>query len=180
MPRWRGGFCRPGPLRGTGRRETMKRGCGRLCGDQGQTLYEFALIFGVLFMLLLGILELALAGYAYHYVSEAAREGTRYAIVRGSSCAGMPDCNASADQISTYVKGLGYGGINSNYMTVNTTWWSPSVIAPSPVWSKCAGTCNAPGNMVEVAVTYAYPLTIPFWRDVTINLNSTSQMVISQ
>jgi len=31
-----------------------------------------------------------------------------------------------------------------------------------------------------VAVTYAYPLTIPFWGDKTINLNSTSQMVISQ
>jgi hypothetical protein len=131
-------------------------------------------------MLLIGIIELALAGYTYHYVSEAAREATRYAIVRGSSCAGMPDCNASAAQISTYVKGLGYGGIDPNKMTVTTTWWSPSVIAPSPVWTQCAGVCNAPGNMVQVGVTYAFPLTIPFWKSATVNLSSTSQMLISQ
>ena len=180
MPRWQGGLSRLEPLRVTGRRETTKQRCGRLCGDQGQSIFEFALIFAILFTLLMGIIGMALAGYTYHYVSEAAREGTRYAIVRGSSCAGMPDCNASAAQISTYVKGLGYGGINSSHMTVDTTWWSPSVIAPSPVWSQCAGTCNAPGNMVKVGVTYAYPLSIPFWRNVTINLSSTSQMVISQ
>jgi Flp pilus assembly protein TadG len=181
MSGWQGGSSRPGPLRTTGRRETVRQVRGRLCGDQGQSLYEFAWIIGILFMLLLGIIGLGLAGYTYHYVSEAAREGTRYAIVRGASCAGMPDCNASANQISTYVKGLGYGGINPTNMTVTTTWWSPSVIAPSPVWSICgAGTCNAPGNMVEVNVTYAYPLDIPFWGNKTINLSSTSQMVISQ
>jgi uncharacterized membrane protein len=47
-------------------------------------------------------------------------------------------------------------------------------------WTVCGTRCNAPGNQVQVRVSYAFPLTIPFWRAVTLNLSSKSSMVISQ
>jgi hypothetical protein len=34
--------------------------------------------------------------------------------------------------------------------------------------------------MVRVSVTYGYPLSIPVWKSTTLNIGSTSSMVISQ
>lgn len=144
----------------------------------------------ILFAMFFGVFELAFASYAYHYVSEAAREGARYAIVRGStSCINTPNltnCNAGATTIGNYVKGLGFFGINSTArMTVTTTWLTATATSSSSgsatTWASCSsGTCNAPGNMVNVVVTYAFPLTIPFVPNKTINVTSTSQMVVQQ
>jgi Flp pilus assembly protein TadG len=139
----------------------------------------------ILLTMLFGILEMSLALYSYHYISEAAREGSRYAIVRGStSCQNTPNltnCGATAAQIQTYVMTLGFPGINSTqYMTVTTTWLNASATQPT-TWSTCtSGTCNAPGNAVKVTVYYAFPLKIPFLPATTLNMSSTSQMVISQ
>ncbi|QNI34946.1 pilus assembly protein [Alloacidobacterium dinghuense] len=142
-----------------------------------------AIASAVLLALLFGIIQIAFALYTYDFASEGAREGTRYAIVRGSSsCTNTPNltnCNATAAQIQNYVKGLGYPGINSSNLTVTTTWYTASAEPTS--WSICSsGTCNAPGNAVQVAVTYAMPLWIPFWKRQTVNISSNSQMIIAQ
>lgn len=179
MLRWRGNLSELWLLPKTGREETMAQGCRRFSGEEGQALVEFALISAAFFSLLLGIFEMSLGLYTYHYISEVAREATRYAVVRGSACVGMPDCNASAAQIQTFVKDLGYPGIDAtDYMTVTTTWLSPSS-GSNPTWTTCTS-CNTPGNMVQVTVNYALPLAIPFWGNKSINISSTSQMVISQ
>jgi Flp pilus assembly protein TadG len=113
-----------------------------------------------------GIFAFCTALYSYNFVSEAAREASRYAMVRGSSCSGFTDCGVTSAQIQTYVRSLGYPGINTNNLTATATW--------------SAG--NAPGNPVSVTVTYTYGLNIPFWPQSgsILNLSSTSQMVISQ
>ena len=54
--------------------------------EEGSSLVEFALIFLVLMTMMLGIIDFCRAAYAYHFVSNAAREATRYAAVRGSTC----------------------------------------------------------------------------------------------
>lgn len=46
----------------------------------GQTAVEFAILAPVLFMLLLGSIDLGRGVYIYNSISEAAREGTRAAI----------------------------------------------------------------------------------------------------
>jgi len=128
---------------------------------------------------LIGTFEVALALYSYHYVSDVAREATRYAIVRGSSsCNNNPNltnCNATGDEIQTWVRGIGFPGINPNNLTVTTTWPTTGVTCyPS------SSPCNNPGNLVNVVVTYNFPLGVPFFARGTLNLSSTSQMVISQ
>jgi Flp pilus assembly protein TadG len=152
--------------------------------DDGSSLVEFALASMIFLALLIGAFQVSIGLYTYHYISDAAREGSRYAMVRGStSCTNTPslsNCNATADQIQTYVRGLGYPGISASKLKLTTTWFKPDSNLP-PTWSSSAGSgCNAPGNMVMVVATYAYPLKVPFIPKSTFNLSSTSKMVISQ
>jgi len=147
--------------------------------EEGATLVEAAMGLVVLLALFIAILQICLALYASHFVADAAREGSRYAIVRGSmSCSSAPsltDCNVTSDEIQTWVRNLGYPGINPQHLTVTATWPSSTTECYPSTFP-----CNNPGNLVKVAVTYAFPLNIPIWKNATINLSSTSQMAISQ
>lgn len=137
---------------------------------------EMALSMIILLTLLFGLIELCLALYAYHYVSDAAREGSRYAIVHGSTCSVSGNsCTVTSGQIQTYVQNLGYPGINPSNMTVTTTWGS------YPAGGTCyAPGCNGPGDLVTVMAQYSFNLSIPFLKATALNLTSTSAMVISQ
>lgn len=147
-------------------------------GDSGVMTVEFAITSTVLMMTVFGIIQACLALYAYNFVSDVARVATRYAVVRGSSCTGMSDCGITAAAIQTYVRGEIYPGINASSLTASTTWLSASSTQPT-TWTACASQCNAPGNAVQVQVTYAVPIFLPYWKKGTINVTSTSQMVIS-
>lgn len=151
-------------------------------GERGSAVIEIALASVVLMGMILSMYQMFLAFYTYHYISEAAREGSRYAMVRGStSCTNTPNldsCNATTAQIQNYVNGLGFPGINA--MTVTVSWLTVSSGQPA-TWSTCSsGTCNVPGNLVKVQVQYAFPLSLPFFSSSTVNLSSTSQMAIAQ
>lgn len=153
--------------------------------EEGSSLLEIAMVSSVLFALLFGLIQAGYGFYAYNFVSDAAREAARYAIVRGStSCTntpGLTNCNATAGQIQTYVRNLGYPGFSSSNVTVTTTWCSASSTTPPTTWSTCSSTTgNAPGNAVNVVVTYALPFSIPYWSSTTLNVSSTSQMIIQQ
>lgn len=50
-------------------------------GEDGQDIIEFAIILPLLLLLLLGIIQAGILGWNYNTVSNAAREGARYAIV---------------------------------------------------------------------------------------------------
>jgi Flp pilus assembly protein TadG len=153
--------------------------------EEGSSLVETALSSSIVLALIFGILQMSLALYSYDCICEAAREGSRYAMVRGSaSCtntSNLTNCNASADQVQTYVKSLGFPGLNSAaYMHVLTIWLNASAAKPT-TWVDCSpAVCNGPGNLVQVQVTYQLPLSIPFWHSTVLSLGSTSQMVIAQ
>jgi Flp pilus assembly protein TadG len=149
--------------------------------EDGANLVEFAISATLVFPVLFGIFYMCLAAFSYNFVAHAARDASRYAIVRGSSCFGLSDCNITPDQISAYVKGLGYP-VNTNNLTTTTTWYSAGYSsAGSTVWTSCgAAQCNKPGNAVSVTVAYVLPLGIPFVPARLLNMQSTSQMVISE
>ena len=145
-------------------------------GEQGSTLVETALSIVVLLTFIFGVMEMGLALYTYHFIAEAAREGTRYAIVRGSTCSGFSSaCPAATSDIQSYVKNLGFPGINPANMTVTPVW------SPYTSGSTCpSGFCNSPGNLITVTVQYNFPLSVPFVPVQTFAISSTSAMVISQ
>jgi Flp pilus assembly protein TadG len=153
--------------------------------EEGSAILETALSIVVLFTFLIGIMETGFVLYSYHFTADAAREGARYAIVRGST-AGTTNCTApglatcraqggnNTGDIATYVKTLGLPGINPSYMTVNSTWsaYANGTTCPTP--------CNSPGNLVTVTVQYNFPLNLPFFPPKTFALSSTAAMIIQQ
>ena len=181
-----------------------------LGGDEGAVLFETVISATIVLALLFAVFDFSLAFYTFHYVSDAAREGARYAIVRGSdSCSNTPNIDvckagdttgATEADISAYVAGcsaagssgasvcgsnsyagLAYPGIdNADYMTVKV--YTSSMTPGTSTWTSCGEgtTCNSPGSQVQVQVTYAFPLSVPFWRQESIGISSTSTMTFSQ
>jgi Flp pilus assembly protein TadG len=158
-------------------------------GDEGSSLVEMALSCLILIPILFGIIQLSIALYCYHYAADAAREATRFAIVRGGSCNTIFNsayCSptdgvgtgATANDIAQYVKGLGYPFSGK---VTTTTQWCVSGGTPA-TWSSCSATQsdNIVGNQVQVKVTYAYPLIVPFMKSNTLNIGSISSMTIVQ
>ena len=153
-----------------------------LRGESGGTLVETALSMTLLLTLLFGIIEVGLILYSYHFISNAAREGTRYAIVRGSSwgtaCGTYTSsgCTATTTQIQQYVLNLGFPGIDPAKLSVTPT----SSLTTGGASCSPFTSCNAASNVVQVKVTYNFPFSVPFVPSRTISMSSTSQMVISQ
>jgi hypothetical protein len=56
--------------------------------SKGQAVAEFALIFPLFLLLILVIVDVARAIFVYSVISDAAREGARYAIVHGTQSVG--------------------------------------------------------------------------------------------
>lgn len=180
---------RSGLLRRVGRRARA---------ENGGTLVETAFTLLVLLASVVGVIEMSWAMYSYHYIADAAREGTRYAIVRGadwpSSCSSYTasGCNASPANIQAFVANLGIGpiGINpsnaSNYIFVcynpsSTAACTTSSTSNVPAAENSAGN----GNVVQVTITYPFSFGIPSFGNpgvlsYTYNLTSSSQMVIAQ
>lgn len=159
---------------------TILRLARRLRNQTAQSLVESALSIGIVTAVLIGILELTIALYAYNYVAYAAREGTRWAMVRGSACSLLTNCNATSDQIQSFVQNLGYPMIQPSRLAVTSTWLSKATITPAS-WTPCSSApCNLPGNEIQVKVTYPFTMHIPIVGPISLYLSSTSSMVISQ
>jgi Flp pilus assembly protein TadG len=181
----------------------MMRNSRDASGEQGSTLVEFAMAFTILLTIMLGIMDFSRAMYAYHFLSNAAREATRYASVRGSSFATactnpLPvayNCKAATTDITAYVQSIVAPGVYESGGTANSSCGSPSVgqLNVCTTWSGtapsgAAGACNtangnnSPGCLVQVKVLYNYGFTLPFVsKNVSnITMTSTSETVIQQ
>ncbi len=147
--------------------------------ERGSSLVEYAMVLTVLFTLLFGTIDFGRALYTYHLVSSAAREGSRYAIVRGSAstlCNGSPGgCPSDGSGVTTYLQTGSTGiGINPTLLAVNVAY-QPS----ANTGCQISGSDN-PGCMVQVQVQYPFQFSLPFLPSATYTIGSTSEMVISQ
>ncbi len=132
---------------------------GQRASRKGATLVESALAFNVLLFVLFGAMEFGQLGYAFNFVAYAAREGTRYASVRGQTSVHP----AQASDVQNYVKAQAIA-LDSSKLTVTTTW-NPN---------------NNPGSTVTVNVTYSYSPMLNFVLHKSLTVGSTSKTVISQ
>ena len=113
-------------------------------------MVEFALVVAVIFFpLLFGFIELGRTVLAKTTITAAAREGVRYAVVRGFN-SGSP---ADSAQVANYIKGR--------------TKLSP--IGVKPTWSDAG---KARGTSVTVQVTYRYAPIVPVLPARTIQSSS--------
>ncbi|HUX44804.1 MAG TPA: TadE family protein [Terracidiphilus sp.] len=150
-------------------------------GEEGSALVEFALSACMLMTIQVVLIAVSMIVYSYTFVSDAAREATRYAMVRGLSlnnpctAPGYATCIAQNDDIQSYVRGLHLPGIAPENLTVTTDWLTS-------VGAECGtqDSCKAPGNLVHVTVAYAYPVTLGFGTSKSFTMTSRSQSVIVQ
>jgi hypothetical protein len=144
---------------------------------RGSTLTEFAFILPVLLMGVFGVIDFGRALYTYHFVSDAAREASRWASVRGNRCITIPNCGAGESDIQHYVASIVPPGIDSTSpaLSVTAAWMAPLANPAS-----CVGPINNPGCAVKVHVTYNFKFILPFLPKATYAMDSTSEMIISQ
>lgn len=151
--------------------------------ESGSELVEFALASVLLFTLIFGIIDCTHALYADHFVSYAAREATRYAMVRGSTwngtaCASTTtvECVAGDSDVSAYIQSIVPPWITANSVTVNSTW--PGITAAGASCGSSTGT--DPGCVVEVTVTYPFSFSLPFLPRSAMTFSSSSAATITQ
>lgn len=127
--------------------------------ERGSVMIETALSLLVFLMILFGIMDYGRALFAYNFVSFAAGQGARYAMVRGSSSS----TPATATTVQDYVRNQAVA-LDKNAITVATTW------APD----------NKPGSTVQVAVTYSFQPVVPFLPSSAMVFKNTTKMTITR
>ena len=138
-------------------------------GERGSALAEFAIVSTAALTLIFGIIDFGRALYTYHLVSEAARLGSRYAVVRGSTaCAG-----GTPDPLQSYVSSQA-PGIDPSQMIVNTRCTNTTGCSSSATpWSGY-------GCLVTVNVQYPFRFIVALMPQFQFTMASSSAMVISQ
>ena len=112
--------------------------------SRGQSLVEFSLILPILMILVFGILDFGLGLRSYISLSNAVREGARYASV-GNPVGIESDCNGMTNDTV-------YGRICVATGGLDITELDPDVSFPQGV---------APGNSVVVSADYTYQFVTP-------------------
>lgn len=136
---------------------------------RGQTYAEFLMVVLPTLMLMFGIVSFAMTVYTYSFVSNAARDAVRYAIVHGSKSTSPVD----SGDLQTFVR---HEAQDLNASQINVlACWKPQVGS-----NTCSGPTgnNAPGDAVSVRVSYSFHPFYPF-NSVALPLSSSAQMVIS-
>ncbi len=128
--------------------------------ERGQTTIESGLVFGFLVILVVGILEMSLYLYNYAVLTDAAKEGVRYAVVHGSSRGGL-SIEDSDDGVTNAVTAFLAASVH------DTSGKTVSVDYPDGN--------NAPGDRVQVTVSYSYnPLFLSAAYFTTVTISATS------
>lgn len=135
--------------------------------EQGSALVDFAFAMPVLLSFFFGLIEVCLASYMHQVISETAREGTRYAMVHGSTCENSSgsSCTATAATVNSWVGAVGWPNLGTGSLTVSTTYPDGNEL---------------PGSRVQVTVNYAFPFNVPFLPPTTLTMSSTSVACIVQ
>ena len=127
--------------------------------ERGTVLVESVMVMMTFFIITIGMIELGLGVWAYNTVAHAARSGARYAIVHGDGYCGA--CDHASDITTATIN----AAIGLKLTSANVAVSSPGGYAI--------------GSNVTVAVTYTYSFFSRVLPKASVNLHSTSTMVIS-
>ena len=157
-------------------------------GERGSTMVEFGLVIILFMTMFLGIMDFGRALYWYHFVSQAARDATRWAAVNGADCGGDSSCNGAgymnngiADQaaIQKYVTSITpISGLSASSVTCGGALVSVCASWPGD-GASCASGSKAPGCPVQVQVSYKLTFISTLVHKTSITLSSSSQMIIA-
>jgi len=157
--------------------------------EAGASLVEYAFILILFLSVILGISGFGHALFVYHHLNNAAKEATRYACVRGSTCnvtpAGQPSCvvsnSASATagpttltDVTDYVQTITPPSIDTTQFTITACGISGQSACAESTPTVCSAavgslpaTANYPGCTVKVTVSYPYNFIFPLLPSVS-------------
>ena len=153
----------------------------------GQALAEFAIVFPIFMLSVLILIDFARAIFVYSVISDAAREGARYAIVHGVIAAtdnppatgpGTGDPDGSINVVPQ-AKSFAFG-LDQSALRVAVCWGYRCTVPPD-----CgAGTNTASSSVADVPVTvrtcYDFTaITATFLRQGTISLGAQSTLTVT-
>jgi Flp pilus assembly protein TadG len=120
--------------------------------QRGAAQIEFALCMLVTVFLIFWVFEMMMVVYTYAVLSDAAKEGVRYAIVHGNDVA-SPSGPGNVGNVQTIVTGYAQYALHDI-----SAMPAPTVSYPD------ASPGNKAGERVQVSLTYTYVpyITLPF------------------
>src|SRR5690348_5617325 len=142
-------------------------------GEKGSVMVEFAFSVVLLLVMVFGVIDFGRAMYTYHFLSNAAREATRWASVNGATCGSDGSCTtgpASAGNVSTYVQRIVPPGVDPTKVITTPTW-------PGNGTATCNKFPNDPGCPVQVEVSYNFNFLVPIVHNGSITLSSNSEAI---
>jgi Flp pilus assembly protein TadG len=149
------------------------------CRERGSSLLEQSFILVFLLTMMFGIIDCGRALYTYHFVSNVAREASRWASVRSLTCntlAGCPGDLTGNNLQTTFKANLSSMGLDPTKVTFTTSWVAP----PGVGAASCTAPTNQIGCMVHVDVAYNYTFFFaPFIAAPPIRMASSSELLIT-
>jgi Flp pilus assembly protein TadG len=143
----------------------------RVRSELGEALVEFAVATILIVTAILGQVDFGRWLFAYNAVSKTARQGVRYAAVRGYT-AGAD--TATAADIQSYVATQSLGHVTTGNVTVKTIDAAGTNEADWPTNDK-------PGRLVKITATYTFtPTVLPWLPQAARTVSSTAYMVIAR
>jgi TadE-like protein len=156
---------------------TRRRG-----GQVGQALVETALVLPIFLLVLYSIIEFGRYIYTVQVLNDAAREGTRYAIVHGSQalCPSGPmpggatnPCDPFGDRVTAVVQKYAVGFVASVSFPVIATCPAPAIPA-NPCWQPNNQRQNTVTIQVRTVFNTLLPVPLP-----PITVDGSSTLVIN-
>jgi Flp pilus assembly protein TadG len=130
--------------------------------SQGQSLVEFALVFPIIILLVMGFAEIGRAVYAFNTIANAARQGARVAAV--NQLADVTECDESRpieDPYEPHWSMRGCAILAAKTIGVTTSNISVAYTPPIGTTLDCDPTLHV-GCIADVTVTYHYTVSTPF------------------
>lgn len=148
----------------------------------GASLVEYAFILILFMSVIFGISGFSHAVFVYHHVNTAAKEGARYATVKGYKCdkdEAVSSCQASNSASGTagptdlagvqaYIQGITPASIDFSKMVITACGVKSQSACPESTPAVCTTDVGAqtaqpnyPGCTVKVTVSYPYNFMFP-------------------
>ena len=140
------------------------RKIGKRNSERGSAQIEFAVAAIALLLLVFGIVDMGRALFAYNFVSQTARNATRWVMLRGTGCPSQLGsyCPAGAtnDDVTTYVKSIapGIDTTTPGVLTVTSACGTGSGLTNT---LPCTPSNGTPATYVQVTVTYQFSFITP-------------------
>jgi Flp pilus assembly protein TadG len=127
----------------------------RICSERSQSLVEFSLVLPILLLLTLGIVDFAMGFKSYVELTNATREGARYAVVGNPPGTYPTDCTGAdgGNVVSRVCKA-------ADLPVADITNVSVACCTPDSSDTCYPASCVS-GNSVKVSAHYHYKMITP-------------------